>query len=486
MRSTAPLFFSKDIRAIEQAFGTNGLMEKAGLTIADFAETILADHQYRILILAGPGNNGGDAFVAARYLKLRWMQVTVVFTGDTKTLPADAAIAFNAWQHIDGETHTFIPAQEYDLVIDGLFGIGLNKPLNAEYTSLIQVVNQLKIPVIAIDIPSGLNADTGCIMGAAIQANFTLTFLGLKPGLLTNDGCDMAGQIQLETLGVINHQVVSAGALLNRAMFNPIYPFRKRNAHKGLFGEVGIIGGADGMLGAAILAGRSASLIGAGRVYLGLLAETSPALDSGHLELMITAADSLRTHSTSIIGPGLGQSNQAIQYLAEHLSNSKCCVLDADALQLIAQHHELKQLVIAHGQCVLTPHPGEASALLHCSTADIQQDRIKSALDIALSYNAITVLKGAGSIIATPTQQWFINPTGNSGMSSAGMGDVLSGIIGGLLAQGLTPLDAALLGVYLHGAAADSLVSDGIGPIGLTATEVSTEARKLLNDWMKP
>jgi hydroxyethylthiazole kinase-like uncharacterized protein yjeF len=269
-------------------------------------------------------------------------------------------------------------------------------------------------------------------------------------------------------------------------MFILALPARKKNSHKGLFGSVAVIGGDSGMTGAVLLAARAALLIGSGKVYGGLLSEHGALLDPTQPELMLRRAADLHTEidaSCAVIGPGMGRSQKAAQSLADWLVQPIPLVLDADALQLIAANPELKDLLRQRQQStVITPHPGEAASLLGCSNDEIQQDRIGNALKLAQQLKVTAVLKGVGTICAEPDGHWFINTTGNPGLSGPGTGDVLAGIIGGLIAQGLPASTAAKFGVYLHGAAADALVQQGIGPVGLTASEVALMARELINE----
>jgi hydroxyethylthiazole kinase-like uncharacterized protein yjeF len=480
-----PIYRTAGIRAIETAHGTAGLMEKAGLAVAALAKELLPEDAYSVLIVAGPGNNGGDALVAARHLKDSWLQVDVVFTGDAARLPPDAAQAHAAWLKADGTLLDAIPEKSYDLVIDGLFGIGLSKPLQGRYSDLIRTINALGALVLAIDIPSGLDADTGRVLGEAVVADHTLTFLGLKPGLFTLDGVDHAGLVHESDLGVEVAQPAE-GWLINDI---PALPApRSRNSHKGTYGSIGILGGDHGMVGAPLLAARAALLMGAGRVYAGLLAEHAPAVDHGQPELMLRSAREVldMNHLTAlVVGPGLGRSTHAESVLQRALRYPAPLVLDADALALLAEHANLRQLLAERTHStLLTPHPGEAATLLACSNAEIQSDRIARAQDISEKYWAITLLKGAGTVIATPEGPWYINASGNPGLATAGMGDTLAGIIGALAAQGMALDHAALLGTYLHGAAADALVEEGIGPLGLTASEVALKARELINLWI--
>ncbi|MCB5189349.1 NAD(P)H-hydrate dehydratase [Methylobacillus arboreus] len=486
-----PLYDLAQLREIEQAHAADGLMEKAGLAAARMVRDLLREHEYAVLVLAGPGNNGGDALVAARHLKAGWHQVTVVFTGERASLPPDAAAAYDAWIADGGEVYAEVPVSHpvhghWQLVVDGLFGIGLTRDLDARYRTLIDDVNALGLPVLALDIPSGLCMATGRVLGAAIKATHTLSFIGLKPGLFTLDGPDHAGEVHLDALGLEGEALGhAAGQLVDHP---PVLPLpRKLNSHKGSHGSVGVIGGAEHMVGAAILTSRAALLLGAGRVYCGLLANDAPGLDAGQAELMLRDVAGVPELSTVLaVGPGMGQSNRSLDVLREVLALPQPMVLDADALNLVAAHAGLKQLLRQRipGSTVLTPHPGEAASLLVCSNAELQADRIGNALKLAQEYQAVIVLKGCGSIVAMPDGRWFINHSGNPGLASAGMGDTLCGMIAALLAQSMTMEEAVLLAVYLHGAAADLLVEQGTGPIGLTASEVAVSARELLNRWV--
>jgi hydroxyethylthiazole kinase-like uncharacterized protein yjeF len=264
---------------------------------------------------------------------------------------------------------------------------------------------------------------------------------------------------------------------------------RPRNFHKGRAGSVGVLGGADGMVGAAVLAGRAALKLGAGKVFLGLLTEDPPAVDYSQPELMLRTPRELLEAgmiTAFAIGPGMGTVKSAEQLLREALDASVPLVLDADALNLIAASKTLQaRLPKRSAPAVLTPHPAEAARLLGCSTDSVQTDRLKAAQELARRYHAVVALKGNGSIIASPDASWRINSSGNPGMAAAGMGDVLTGMIAALLAQGADASAAAAAGVWLHGAAADALVRDGAGPIGLSASELIEPARALLNATMR-
>lgn len=278
--------------------------------------------------------------------------------------------------------------------------------------------------------------------------------------------------------------MIKSNQLLKNLLENSLPP-RALDAHKGSFGSVAIVGGDTGMLGAVLLASRAALLCGAGRVYAVFLAEDAPSVDIVHPEIMVRSADSISNLgqlSCIVIGPGLGQSKAAIRLLEFCMAQAIPLLIDADALNLISQHAHLTLILQQRqAQTVITPHPAEAARLLKTTVEHVQSYRQQSALNLAEKYKVICVLKGAGTICADFDGNWFINTTGNPGLASGGTGDVLSGIIGSLIAQGLSVLEAAKLGVYVHGAAADKLVADGLGPVGLTASEVAREARNQIN-----
>lgn len=459
---SSPICLTGDIRRIERAAGDviPPLMERAGTAAAELAATLASDKTKDILILAGPGNNGGDARIAAARLSGEFHRVTLASRSDE------------------------IPSKKWGLVIDGLFGIGLTRNIEGEYARLVEYANAQVCPVLALDIPSGLDSDTGRVMGCAVRATHTLTFIALKPGLLTLDGPDYCGEITVADLGV---PVEKAGAwVAGRELFHAALKRRPRNFHKGLAGSVAILGGATGMTGAALLAGRAALKLGAGRVYVGML-DTALALDPGAPELMLRHADdALGLDLNALVaGPGLGLGRRAETLLGAVLTSEVPCVLDADALNLISESADLRRVCAQRSaETLVTPHPAEAARLLRATTAVVQADRVKAARSLGENLNAHVVLKGNGSILVARDGHWFVNRTGNPGMASAGMGDVLAGILGALLAQGLSGESALVLGTHLHGAAADALAAGGIGPVGMTAGELIDAARRLWNQWI--
>ncbi len=485
------VYLTADVRAVEAAAAAATkppqLMEKAGLAAAELARDLSGGTGKPILVLAGPGNNGGDAFVVARHLKKWYFKVTVVYAGEEKKLSTDVKAALGAWHKAGGKITSSLPAsQPWGLVVDGLFGIGLERDVSGRYAEWINTINGLGAPILALDLPSGLHSDTGRAMGCAIRAAHTVTFIALKPGLLTLDGPDHCGEVHLRTLDLDTQALCPAqGFLIGGEILATTLKPRALNSHKGDYGSVGIIGGDHGMVGAALLAGRAALKLGAGRVYLGLLARDAPLLDAEQPELMLRSADGvlkLGHLSCLAIGPGLGQMPDAAFYLGWALESALPVVLDADALNLVSMDVRIAALVKKRkAATLLTPHPAEAARLLGVATPDVQNNRLAAALTLAKHFNGFVVLKGAGSICAAPDGGWHISTSGNPGMASAGMGDVLTGMVAALLSQGVEPKTALLAGVYLHGAAADSAVAGAAGPIGLTASETIETARVLLN-----
>jgi len=486
-----PLYTNDEIRRIEALAASHPvpppLMERAGLAAAELARELAGSSGKRIAVLAGPGNNGGDAFVLARHLRSWWFDVAVTFAGDPEKLSPDASAALHAWQSAGGKVASELPsARECALVVDGIFGIGLHRELTGRYAELVAWTHSADAPVLALDVPSGLDSDTGRVLGCAVRAHHTITFIALKPGLLTLDGPDHGGTLHVAPLGLDAPALVPPqGSLIGAEALQPVLAPRKRNSHKGSFGSAAIVGGAPGMVGAAWLAGRAALKLGAGRVYVGLVDEHAPAVDPIQPELMLRPAAAVLDMdplTAFAVGPGLGQSDEARALLRRALDSGLPLVLDADALNLLSAHADLRRALVERtAPSLLTPHPAEAARLLGIATADVQRDRVASAVGIAKRYRAGIVLKGAGSICAWPDGTWAINTSGNPGMASAGMGDVLSGLLAALLAQGAEPEAALTAGVFLHGAAADALVAEGIGPVGLAASEVIDAARKVFN-----
>jgi len=483
-----PILRTAELRRVESSARGQPLMERAGQAAADVARTMLGDRGGSVLVLAGPGNNGGDAFVVARRLREAFFDVAVVFGGEAAKLPRDAASAHRAFIDGGGTTLQDLPARwRGSLIVDGLFGIGLARPLSAQYSAQVEYANASGVPVLALDVPSGIDADTGVAHGAAIRAAATATFIAMKPGLSTGDGVDFCGAVSVHSLG-LEAEAAASGHLLDwkslAAHLPAVLMRRGRNVHKGTFGTLAIVGGANGMVGAPILAGRAALHAGAGKVWIGLVTGKPPAVDWGQPELMLrTVAEVLDAEASAIVcGPGLGVSTESKARVAQAIATSVPLVLDADALNAIAVDSALAAAVGKRAApTIATPHPAEAGRLLGTDTAAVQANRLAAAQALSDKLHASVVVKGAGSVLAHPDGTWDINGSGNAGLATAGTGDVLAGFAGAFLAQGIDAKTALRLAVCLHGAAADACVEAGRGPLGLTASELAPAARALLN-----
>ncbi|MCL2346400.1 MAG: NAD(P)H-hydrate dehydratase [Desulfobulbus sp.] len=488
------LYLSPALRALESRHAGDRLMQRAGLAAADWAGELALPGGLPILVVAGPGNNGGDALVAARLLRERFFDLTVVFAGDAERLPPDAAEAWRDFTAGGGEALAAIPAvSRWSLVIDGLFGIGLARPPAGRHAALIDAINDIarrdRCPVLALDCPSGLDAERGTAPGSVVRATHTLTFIAGKPGLFTADGPDHCGQVRLARLDLDPPaELPPDGRRIVPAAFAEHLAPRLKNTHKGSFGNVGVIGGAPTMVGAAFLAARAALKLGAGRVFVGLIDPQALSFDPQQPELMLRRPQALLQSALGAVacGPGMGISLEASELLETAIALDRPLLLDADALNLLASEKSLQQAVASRqAPAILTPHPAEAGRLLETTTGEIQADRLGAAREIVRRYCGHVALKGCGTVVMTANEQWWINDNGNPGMASAGMGDVLSGLVLALLGQGWPAAAALLAGVHLHGAAADRLVAAGAGPVGLTAGEVTAAARNVFNDWLR-
>jgi hydroxyethylthiazole kinase-like uncharacterized protein yjeF len=481
------------VRDIERAalstLPAGTLMQRAGAATAALAISMLNNSDATLLVIAGPGNNGGDALEAAARLAASGQPVAAVLLADPQRLPPDAKAA---WQRAVDSQVDFIDrfdiGRPWALAIDGLFGIGLARPLDGPFRAVVEQINALDCPVLAIDVPSGLDADSGVRVGdgIAVRADCTITFIADKPGLHTAHGRDHAGTVVLESLSLDSSLFGPPLArLITPALFRHALVPRLHASHKGNFGDVHIVGGAAGMGGAVVLASRMAAMAGAGRVFAAF-ADSPPVLDASHPELMCRDARTLAwNHGVAAVGPGLGLSRDAADLVARALSSSLPLVLDADALNLIAAEAGLQQrLSRRRAPSLLTPHPLEAARLMGTDAAHVQANRISVAAELAARFDACVILKGSGSIVAAPDGRLAINTTGNPALATAGSGDVLAGLCAALLAQGVPVWEAALAAVYLHGSAADQMVAEGTGPVGVTAGELLPYIRSSLNQAM--
>lgn len=469
------------LRAIERAAAGArlALMERAADAIAAWVR-IRHPAPVPLLVAAGPGNNGGDALLAAARLHAAGYPVTVWQPRPPKSADAQGALA--AYLAAGGVVVDQPPAQHPALVVDGLFGVGLNAPLDAFWNGVLARLAAYRAPLLALDTPSGLDAYTGRALGDVVAADDTLTFICHKPGLITAAGADLAGRVQLATLDCPAALLPAPDGELNRPSALPLA--RGNDSHKGRYGTLAVVGGAPGMAGAALLAGRAALACGAGKVYACLL-DDRLALDGGAPELMLRptqASDTLPDAGCWVLGPGLGTSSEAHALLDLILPRPQPLLLDADALNLVAGMPALQaRLAARSAPTVLTPHPAEAARILACTGTEVQADRVAAARTLAARLGTVVVLKGAGSLIARPDGFYRVNGSGGPALASAGQGDVLSGAIGALLAQGMDAFDAASLAVHVHGLAGDLHAIYQRGPLGLSASYTQNFLPHLLN-----
>jgi hydroxyethylthiazole kinase-like uncharacterized protein yjeF len=471
-----PLLTVAELRAIEQreqrALPPGELMARAGRAAAERIDALADGRRVSVAIVAGPGNNGGDGFVVALELATRGHAVDCVLLGAVQPTAADAQQAFQRWTSRGGTVLSALPDRRYDIVVDAMFGIGLARPLAGAFLDAARWIESHGDRIVAIDVPSGLDSDRGTWVGdvAGARADLTITFLGDKPGLRTGAGLDAAGEVHLDRLGIAG--APAATSLAAPDDFADVARPRDRDTHKGRFGNVLVVGGGVGMVGAALLAARAALRLGAGRVYVDCIGAPELRVDPVQPELMFRPHAALDAPECTVVGCGLGVDADARAALAWALARRRAVVVDADGLNLIADDATLKDTVRRRsGPSVLTPHPLEAARLLQCPARDIQADRLGSARALARACHAIVVLKGAGTVVAAPDGRASINPTGSPALATAGTGDVLAGMLGALLAQDYDPWRATLAAVWLHGAAVA-----GLGDIGVVAGEVAPRA----------
>lgn len=455
------------------------LMEQAGA----FSWQCLQEHwpdAENILVFCGAGNNGGDGYVLARLALEAGKNVHVVRVGGQGNLYA-AGRYFNSQgaKAADFSNRLFNSA---DVVVDAMFGIGLDRPVNNEYRRIFSAINRSGCGVLALDIPSGINGTTGQIMSSAVKADVTATFICLKTGMMTGDGPAHTGQIRYDGLDIPEeafNEVSPMMECITADILDDSLEPRALNTHKGHFGHVLVVGGDLGMGGAARMAAEAAARVGAGLVSVATRPEHVPAILAARPELMVRGIEEIADLVPMIeqakviaVGPGLGQSEWSQMLYEACVRSEKPMVVDADGLNWLAKHP------IDRDTWVLTPHPGEAARLLRTTRQEVQWHRMTIARQLQEKFGGVVVLKGLGSLVAN-NANLYVNTTGNPGMASGGMGDVLTGIIAGLWAQGMSSKRAANMGVYLHGKAADLAARDG--QRGLLAMDVVQQLRPLVN-----
>lgn len=477
------LYTSQECRDLDRSArdvaGISGdtLMTRAGTAAFKFLKKTWPKAK-SILVVCGTGNNGGDGFVVARLAKKARLNVFICVVGDVEKVAREALKALQETKKAGIKIQEFSPEilNSCDVVVDAIFGIGLDRPVMGMAAHMIKSLNDGGKPILSLDVPSGLHSDTGQILGAAVRATHTITFIASKRGFMTGDGLDSCGFLQLDSLNIPQKVYASVSAtahLLNWHDVKTFLPTRPKNSHKGTYGHVLIVGGDKGTTGAAILAGRAALRAGSGLVSVATRLDHAAVMNVMQPELMCSSTEGVAQIAHKIsqadvvaVGPGLGQLPWAKSMWGVVSASTKNLIVDADALGLLAQQP------MHRDDWILTPHPGEASRLLGCTARDVQNDRFAAARELQKNFGGVIVLKGCGTII-DDGEHFFVCPYGNPGMASGGMGDSLTGVIASLVGQGLSLVEASQLGVCWHALSGDFAVKkrDGIEH-GLLASDV--------------
>ncbi len=485
------LYRANDVRELdriaiaEHALPGRLLMQRAGESVWR-ALRLRWPRAARVLVVCGSGNNGGDGYVVATAARQAGLDVSVLQLGDRDRSSDDALHFAHQWlaEPASDVSLSQVDFGSFDLLIDAALGTGLQRPISGDFATAIAAMNASHVPIIAIDIPSGLDADTGAVLGVAAQAELTVSFIGLKRGLFTAQGPQHCGTIVFDALGVpaavYAEGPAPAARVVTASDVGVRLKARQRGAHKGDFGHVLVVGGDLGYGGAAVMAAEAALRVGAGLVTVATRTPHVGAIIARRPEIMVRAMEEasdleglLDRVSVLALGPGLGTNPWGCTLFKRAMESAVPMVVDADALNLLAK------APVARDNWILTPHPGEAARLLQSDTQSIQRDRFAAARKIAQRYGGVCILKGAGTIISDAVETPAVVTAGNPGMATGGMGDVLTGVVAALLAQGSGPGPAAELGAWLHARAADLAARNG--ERGLLATDLLPHLRSLAN-----
>ncbi|MFK8026926.1 MAG: NAD(P)H-hydrate dehydratase [Gammaproteobacteria bacterium] len=483
-----PVFSRQQIQQLESTaiehhgFKSYDLMQRAGKAAFMFIRQHYPEAK-RILVIAGGGNNAGDGYILARLLHNAELECFTMPAVPITKLRGDAMRAQNDYAIHDGRDIDYnedLP--ECDLIVDAIFGTGVTRTVEGELANIINAINRAPVPVLSLDIPSGLRADTGNPMGPAVYANSTLTFIGLKSGLITGESRHYTGSIGVDSLDLPNAIIDDAeklGMSLSEVLPAQLLPARKQSGYKNLYGHVLVVGGNISYPNAARLAGTAAARTGAGLVSVACHPDNVAAIAAGCGSLMVKGiqeprdlAELMKKADVILLGPGLGQDKWAQKVFARVIESHKPLIVDADALHLLSKNPS---------KCdhwILTPHPGEAAQLLACNTEEIQLNRVSSALAIQEQYSGVAVLKGSGTLTCHDQHISFCT-SGNVSLATGGTGDVLAGILASLVAQGISLDNAANCGVMLHGQAAELISSQGTR--GVLAEDLFPALYKLVN-----
>ncbi|MDB1126204.1 NAD(P)H-hydrate dehydratase [Vibrio algarum] len=485
------LYTAQQVKEGEQKLSTElgiemfELMERAGKAVFEHIKRCYPNN-HNIHIFCGSGNNGGDGYISARLAKASGYNVTLVHIGDLNRVKGDAKIAQEKWSRAGGKIETLeeVTSKQCDLIVDALLGTGFEGELSIEYAQVISHINLSDADAVSIDVPSGLCSDTGFVSGECVEATHTVSLIGLKRGLFTGLSANYTGEIVFSGLGVsdaFNKENPTNISLISKAEVNQHLTKRPKASHKGNFGRVLCLGGDRGMFGAIRLTSEACARVGAGITRVVTQPENVSALVSARPEIMVfdwrgnsnEINDHLWWTDVIALGPGLGNSSWGRSLVGYSRTVEKPIVVDADGLNLLAKTPDF------NSRRVITPHPGEAAKLLNSTTLEIERDRFASAKKLQLKYGGVVVLKGAGTVVYDGDAYWVCK-NGNPGMATGGMGDVLTGIIAGLIAQGLSLAVAARVGVWIHATAAD-ICAEADGERGLLAADLFVPLRCLAN-----
>jgi hydroxyethylthiazole kinase-like uncharacterized protein yjeF len=492
------------------------LMENAALKVFEQAADMLGGLNdlcgKNVLLLAGKGNNGGDAFAVARHLHCKGAGVLVYLLSPRESVTGDARTNLDILDNLDINVVDFSDDDNNksyivlksgmlraDLIIDGIFGTGFKGEMEGTAEKVVRILNTVETPILSIDIPSGLDGYTGKVTGSCVRADRTVTLCLPKKGLILNQGPEYSGELTVADIGIpdkaISHYKINID-LTEEKHIKTFLPKRNQDSHKGDYGRVMIISGSTGMTGSGCLASKAALRVGAGLVYIGAPKSLGYYYSSHTIEPIVLALEDqgrgylsdecidLMLEEASkmdalAVGPGLSTKPGIFEIISALLKNCKVpLVLDADALNAIAHNTDILQEKAS--EIIITPHPGEMARLTKQTIAEIQENRIESARSFSQKWGVITVLKGSNTVVAMPDGYVSVNTTGNPGMSTAGSGDVLTGVIAGLLGQGLCPREAAIAGVYLHGMAGD-MAAERLGQHGMIAGDITEQLPFAIN-----
>ena len=518
-RNSLKVVDAETMRAIDEEaikdYGLPGiaLMENAGRGIAEvILKTFPNLKDKKVAILCGKGNNGGDGIVVARHLQNNDVKPSVYLFADEESIKGDAATNLNVWKEMGGVVHSILSEADLKLhnisiihsmvLVDALFGTGLKTEVKGVYSEAISLLNRLNVPVVSVDSPSGLDCSTGKILGEAVKADITVTFGLPKIGLLIHPGAEHAGKLVTTDIGIpssIIERTDSPYSLLDDSHIRRSLIKRNTEFHKGDGGHLFVLAGSQGKTGAASLASMAALRVGAGLVTLGIPDSLNPIMEEKLTEVMTCPLTETKEKTVNLqafsaikkalkgkralaLGPGISthpEVKKLVLKLVEEVDIP--IVLDADALNCVADNIEIFKN--RKSPVILTPHPGEMARLTKTSSSKVQEDRLEMARSFAVKHSVTLILKGSRTLIADPKGHIYVNPTGNPGMASGGTGDVLTGMIGGLLCQGYSPLDSATIGVYLHGLAGDR-VAEKNGMVGLIASDLLEELPGIIKGFM--